>query len=86
MRQYFRVCTEPVDLVVVHPDTKDVFMVDVKSETTRALANRPNIYRVARVRSAIQKQLGVRFCYVERDGSLRWVPKLPETLARRLGQ
>ena len=78
--------TGPIDIVAVHPDTKDVLMVDVKSETSRPLPNRPNIYRVARVRSAIQKQLGVRFCYVARDGSLRWVPKLPETLARRLGQ
>jgi hypothetical protein len=66
--------------------TKYILIVDVKSETTRALPNRPNTYRVARVRSAIQKQLGVHFCYVERDGSLRFVPKLPETLSRRLGQ
>jgi hypothetical protein len=50
------------------------------------LAYRPSTYRVARVRSAIPKQLGVHFCYVARDGSLRFVPKLPETLSRRLGQ
>ena len=75
-----------IDIVAVHPDTKDVLMVDVKSETTRALPNRPNIYRVSRVRSAIQKQLGVHFCYVARDGSLRFVPKLPETVSRRLDQ
>jgi hypothetical protein len=34
---------------VVHPDTKDVFMVDVKSETTRALANRPNTSKSRRL-------------------------------------
>ena len=78
--------TGPVDLIAVHPASKDVLMVDVKTESKRMVANRPNASRISRVRSGIQKQLGVRLCYVERDGSLRWVPKLPEPLSRRLSQ
>jgi len=78
--------TGPVDLIAVHPESKDVLMVDVKSASKRALPNRPNTYRINRVRSDIQKALGVHFCYVEKDGSLRFIPKLSEQLSQRLDQ
>jgi hypothetical protein len=58
----------------------------VKSASKRSVANRPNPYRISRVRSDMQKALGVHFCYVEKDGSLLFIPKLPEPLSRRLGQ
>ena len=53
----------PVDLIAINPRPEVIF-IDVKKDTERILSGRRKPTRITRVRSALQKLIGVRICYV----------------------
>jgi len=71
----------PIDLIAVNEDG-DLLMLDAKSENTRVNPNRRNATRINRVRSSVQKELGVQFAYVN-DDKIHIAPDVPKINLKR---
>ena len=59
----------PIDLVVINPKTREVVLLDAKKnhERTKGWQGRAPNHRIHRMRTPIQKKLGVRLAYVNLD-------------------
>jgi Holliday junction resolvase-like predicted endonuclease len=73
--------TGPIDLVCLHPGLQTWLFLDVKSDKQRMIKHRRTVSRIHRVRSPLQKALGVHTVYVTRAGKLSFSPRLPEAAA-----
>ena len=76
--------TGPIDLVCLHPGLQTWVYLDVKSDKQRTIKDRRSPSRINRVRSYLQKSLGVHTVYVTRAGKLSFSPRLPEDAAATL--
>jgi len=76
--------TGPIDLVCLHPASGTWLLLDVKSDAKRAHGGRPTATRIHRVRSSVQKKLGVHFAYVERDAQIKFAPALSDEVQAHL--
>jgi Holliday junction resolvase-like predicted endonuclease len=72
--------TGPIDLVCLHPASGEWLLLDVKSDSKRAFGGRTTPTRIHRVRTSVQKKLGVHFAYVQRDAQIGFAPRLPQRL------
>jgi hypothetical protein len=59
--------TGPVDIVAVHPDTGNVYLLDSKKDKKRIQQPRKTPTRIYRKLTDTQKKLGVRMAYVNMD-------------------
>jgi hypothetical protein len=59
--------TGPVDIVAVHPDTGNVYLLDSKKDSKRLVPPRKTPTRIYRTLTKEQKKLGVRMAYVDMD-------------------
>ena len=69
----------PIDIVVVNPETREVVLLDAKKnhERTKGWQGRAPNHRIHRMRTPIQKKLGVRLAYVNLDDrTVHIVPSL----------
>ena len=65
----------PVDIVAVN-DEGDVFLIDAKTDTKRLNRNAKTPSRIYRIKSDLQKKLGVIHAYVTKTGDVHFVPSL----------
>lgn len=59
----------PIDLVAVN-QSGEILLLDAKADNKRLNKNRITPSRIYRVRTKIQKELGVRIAYVDGDGKV----------------
>tara|TARA_R110002110_G_scaffold240548_1_gene456776 strand:- start:206 stop:454 length:249 start_codon:yes stop_codon:yes gene_type:complete len=73
----------PIDLIAMHPRTRNWILIDVKTDTKRAQRPGYTKQRVYRVRSMLQKKLGVVLAYTDPEsGKIEWRPELAPKIAR----
>jgi Holliday junction resolvase-like predicted endonuclease len=73
----------PIDLIAMHPPTRTWLFIDVKTETTRSLKPGLKEQRIYRVRTKLQKKLGVVLAYTDAEsGKIIWRPELSSKIAR----
>tara|TARA_R100000005_G_C4993573_1_gene200590 strand:- start:830 stop:1174 length:345 start_codon:yes stop_codon:yes gene_type:complete len=69
----------PMDLVIINPETGEVVLLDAKKDKKRVKGwkgRSPNL-RIHRLRTSMQKKLGVRMAYVDIDDrTVHIVPSL----------
>ena len=76
--------TGPIDLVCLHPGSGSWLLLDVKSDAKRAFGGRTTPTRIHRVRTSVQKKLGVHFAYVEKNAKIGFAPALPDEVQSHL--
>lgn len=59
----------PIDLIAVSPDG-EVLLLDSKADNKRVNKGRTKPSRINRMRTELQKKLGVRLAYVQADGTV----------------